>query len=72
MIQYDQDFEGDGKYILNRTDRDELYNLESDPLELANLAEHTNWADRIKQMHSMIKDMVTHTGPGYYEWCLNA
>jgi choline-sulfatase len=64
--------DGDWKYILNRTDRDELYNLESDPLELANLAENTDWADRIKHMHSMIKNMVTHTGPGYYEWCLNA
>jgi arylsulfatase A-like enzyme len=64
--------DGDWKYILNRTDRDELYNLESDPPELANLAENTDQADRIKQMHSMIKNMVTHTGPGYYEWCLNA
>lgn len=62
--------EGPWKYILHRTDDDELYNLDTDPLELSNLASNADQADRIAAMKSSIQQMITHTGPGYYAWCL--
>ncbi|HAA74960.1 TPA: hypothetical protein DCE37_07575 [Candidatus Latescibacteria bacterium] len=58
------------KYIFHRTDGDELYNLDDDPLEVNNLAGFPEHADRIASMKSAIQTMVTKTGPGFYEWCL--
>ncbi|MDP6037393.1 MAG: sulfatase-like hydrolase/transferase [Candidatus Latescibacteria bacterium] len=64
--------DGDWKYIMNRTDDDELYNVSVDPLELTNLAADADQADRITHGQSLIREMITHTGPGYYAWCLDA
>ncbi|MCZ6636193.1 MAG: sulfatase-like hydrolase/transferase [bacterium] len=64
--------DGDWKYVMNRTDNDELYNLDTDPLELTNLAAGADQADRITHAQSLIREMITHTGPGYYAWCLDA
>ncbi|MBT3604236.1 MAG: sulfatase-like hydrolase/transferase, partial [Candidatus Latescibacteria bacterium] len=63
--------DGDWKYVMNRTDNDELYNLCTDPRELTNLAEDPSQADRITHGQTLIREMVTHTGPGYYAWCLD-
>ena len=57
---------------MNRTDDDELYDLRADPLEISNLAEQADQADRIAHGQLLIREMITHTGPGYYAWCLNA
>jgi arylsulfatase A-like enzyme len=64
--------EGPWKYIMNRTDGDELYNLESDPKELSNLADDSAQAERIAHGQSLIREMVAGTGPGYYAWCLDS
>jgi choline-sulfatase len=63
--------EGDWKYVMNRTDDDELYNLDTDPLELTNLAGDADQADRIAHGQALIREMITQTGPGYYAWCLD-
>jgi len=62
--------EGFWKYILNRTDIDELYNLESDPDEMTNLGQNSEQSDRIAHMQGLIQTMVQKTGPGPYVWCL--
>ncbi len=64
--------DGDWKYVMNRTDDDELYNLNTDPLELTSLAAGVDQTDRIRHAQSLIREMITHTGPGYYTWCLDA
>ncbi len=58
------------KYVYNRTDDDELYNLEADPLELANIALDASQAVRAAEMKARIQKMVTRSGPGHYAWCL--
>ena len=58
------------KYAWNRTDIDELYDLDADPDEMTNLAQSPDQADRIDHLRSLIQEMVQHTGPGYYDWCL--
>jgi arylsulfatase len=58
------------KYIYNRTDDDELYNLNTDPLELANVALDASQTVRAAEMKARIKEMVTRGGPGHYAWCL--
>ena len=63
--------DGDWKYVMNRTDNDELYNLDADPLELTNLAADADLADHIRHGQSLIREMVARTGPGYYAWCLD-
>ena len=64
--------DGDWKYVMNRADKDELYNLDSDPAELRNVAVDADQADRITHMQSLIREMVVQSGPGYYAWCLDA
>jgi choline-sulfatase len=64
--------DGDWKYVMNRTDADELYNLSDDPRELANLAGDAGQTDQIARSQSLIRGMVTHSGPGFYAWCLEA
>jgi arylsulfatase A-like enzyme len=64
--------DGNWKYVMNRTDDDELYDLCADPLEISNLAAQADQPDRIAHGQLLIRQMITHTGPGYYAWCLNA
>ena len=60
----------DWKYIQNRDEVDELYNLKQDPGEMRNLAFDPVHNDRISSMRKLIKEMVVKTGPDQYAWCL--
>jgi arylsulfatase A-like enzyme len=62
--------DGEWKYIMNRTDADELYNLNDDIEELSNLAEDPEQSSRIAHGQSLIREMIPHSEPGYYAWCL--
>lgn len=59
------------KYIRNRFDIDELYDLKTDPSEMQNLAQLPTHQPRIAAMRRQIAEMICHTGPGPYEWCLD-
>ena len=59
------------KYVWNRFDIDELYNLETDPAEMLNLANYKLNQDRIVEMQSLIVKMLENSGPGLYQWCLD-
>ncbi len=58
------------KYISNRFDIDELYDLKSNPDEMHNVAEHPKHKNRILQMRQQIAEMVCRTGPGPYKWII--
>lgn len=60
----------DWKFIRNRFDNDELYNLRTDPEEMHNVADHPGQQKRIVKMQEQISGMVKQTGPGPYEWAL--
>ena len=62
--------DGHWKYIRNRFDIDELYDLKTDPSEMRNVVNRPEHQNRITQMRQQIADMVFHTGPGPYAWCL--
>ena len=62
--------DGRWKYIRNHFDIDELYDLETDPGEMQNLAQFSEYQPRITAMRQQIADMICHTGPGPYDWCL--
>ena len=59
------------KYIRNRFDIDELYDLQTDPNEMQNLAQLPTHQPRIATMRRQIAEMICHTGPGPYAWCLD-
>ncbi len=59
------------KYVRNRHDIDELYDLTHDPGEMHNLAKHPEHEDRISEMREQISTIVSRTGPGLYGWCLD-
>ena len=59
------------KYIRHRFDGDELYDLDTDPNEIINLAGQPEQADRISDLREKIRSMLGRTGPGPYEWCLS-
>ena len=63
--------DGAWKYIRNRFDEDELYDLETDPHEIINLAGEPEQADRISDLQEKIRTMLARTGPGPYDWCLS-
>ena len=58
------------KYIWNRFDIDELYNLNADPGEMNNIADDSEHGSRVASMRDQIVEMICRTGPGPYEWCL--
>ena len=58
------------KYIWNRFDIDELYDLNADPGEMKNVASDSDQRNRAASMRQQIVEMICHTGPGPYEWCL--
>ena len=58
------------KYIWNRFDIDELYDLNADPGEMCNVANDSEHRNRVASMRGQIAEMICHTGPGPYEWCL--
>jgi hypothetical protein len=62
--------DGHWKYIRNRFDIDELYDLETDLGEMKNLAQLSEYQPRIIAMRQQIAEMICHTGPGPYDWCL--
>ena len=63
--------DGNWKYVRNRFDIDELYDLDADPGEMNNLAGDADCANRIASMRGQIAGMIRRTGPGPYEWCLH-
>ena len=63
-------YDGRWKYIQNRFDIDELYDLQTDPDEMQNIANHPEHQSRIASMRQQTAEMVCHTGPGPYHWCL--
>ena len=62
--------DGNWKYIWNRFDIDELYDLDADPGEMENVAGNADCQGRLASMRGQIAEMIGHTGPGPYEWCL--
>jgi arylsulfatase A-like enzyme len=62
--------DGQWKYVSNRFDIDEMYDLKSDPDEMLNVADHPEHRNRITQMRQQIAEMVRRTGPGPYEWVM--
>ena len=56
------------KYVWNRTDEDELYDLDGDPEEMTNLAGDSAQQQRVQELRRQIAAMVQRTGPGPYEW----
>ena len=58
------------KYIWNRFDIDELYDLDADPGEMNNVADDSKHRNRVSAMRNRIVEMICRTGPGPYEWCL--
>ena len=59
------------KYVWNRFDADELYDLRTDPDEMHNLAALAKGRERIVSMRQQVAEMVARTGPGPYDWCLD-
>ena len=62
-------YDGRWKYVWNRFDIDELYDLMADPGEMRNVANLAQQQQRIAAMRRQIAEMVCQTGPGPYEWC---
>ena len=61
--------DGDWKYVRNRHDIDELYDLGADPREMHNVAAVPAHSGRVASMRRRIADLVSRTGPGPYAWC---
>ena len=60
----------DRKYVWNRYDSDELYNLVEDRSEMSNLVDEKSYRDRIVECRRLIVEMLEPSGPGLYDWCL--
>ena len=60
------------KYVWNRFEIDELYDLATDPAEMHNRAAAPSCAPRVADMRGLIAAMLVRTGPGSFEWCLDA
>jgi arylsulfatase A-like enzyme len=61
--------DGDWKYVRNRHDIDELYDLAADPREMCNLAATPAHGERLTAMRHRIAGLLRTTGPGPYAWC---
>lgn len=62
--------DGPWKYVRNRFDTDELYDLETDPHEMKNVATTPEQRHRIAALNNTLAKMLQRTGPGPYRWCL--
>ncbi|MBL9216828.1 MAG: sulfatase-like hydrolase/transferase [Opitutaceae bacterium] len=60
--------DGDWKYVRNRDDLDELYDLAADPGEMVNLAAEASSAPRIARLRDLGRQMLLRHGPGAYSW----
>lgn len=58
------------KYVWNRFDIDELYDLNTDPGEMKNVADKPEHRNKVASMRGQIVEMICHTELGPYEWCL--
>ena len=58
------------KYVRNRDEIDELYDLAEDPAEMVNLAQDSDQKERVEASRAMIREMVVKSGPDQYAWCL--
>ena len=60
------------KFVWNRFDGDELYDLVNDPIEMANVASESGERNRVASMRETVCEMLKKNGPaGPYEWCLS-
>ena len=62
----------DWKYVWNRFEVDELYDLAADPAEMDNRAASPACAARVAEMRRLIVAMLERNGPGAFDWCLLA
>ena len=60
------------KYVWNRFEIDELYDLATDPAEMYNRAQSSACAERVAGMRRLIVAMLERTGPGSFEWCIES
>lgn len=65
MVRYDH-----WKYVWNRYDLDELYLLKEDPAETVNRAHEPALKVVVQTARQHIREMLVHTGPGSFAWCL--
>ena len=61
--------DGNWKYVWNRYEIDELYDLAADPAEMENRAESPSYAQQVAEMRQLIVAMLGRTDPGLFEWC---
>ena len=62
----------DWKYVWNRFEGDELYDLAADPAEMDNRAASPPCAQRVAEMRRLIVAMLERNGPGPFAWCRQA
>ena len=64
--------DGDWKYVWNRFEGDELYDLAADPAEMDNRAASPPCTQRVAEMRRLIVAMLERNGPGPFAWCRQA
>ena len=64
--------DGAWKYVWNRNDEDELYDLDEDPDEMINRAGEGVQRARVSELRRQTGAMLQHSGPGLYEWYAEA
>ena len=53
---------GKYKYVFNGADKDQLFDLEQDPYEMNNLAEHLECSDLLKKIKIQFSDWMERNG----------